>query len=257
MKLSIAIVALALGVARALPADNKKDDSKSENKSDNSTYKLRMPPIRDEGDCGSCVGFAFVAAAEGAVLKKHPELGDIDFSEKGYFFCDGQRKCRGGWKPYEAGMSLMEKGLYYERDIPYDTNPKCDMKKVNGTKRAPYKFGVRRIYWTDDVKDWIKSDGPVVVGVDYYSDFPQKFTEKKPPADYVYKRGANATADPRLHAVTLIGWDDKKEAWLVRNSFGPKWNGDGNIWVKYGEMSTPDPRSRINYEGDMFVVSVQ
>jgi hypothetical protein len=42
------------------------------------------------------------------------------------------------------------------------------------------------------------------------------------------------------HAVTLIGWDDGKKAWLIKNSWGPNW-GDtcgfgterGYIWISY------------------------
>ncbi|MEK8033870.1 C1 family peptidase [Ideonella sp. DXS29W] len=43
------------------------------------------------------------------------------------------------------------------------------------------------------------------------------------------------------HAVTLIGWDDRRGAWLVKNSWGRVWGTRaggaeaGYAWVKYGE----------------------
>ena len=31
-----------------------------------------------------------------------------------------------------------------------------------------------------------------------------------------------------------MGWDDAKGAWLLKNSWGPRWGVDGFMWIKYG-----------------------
>jgi cathepsin L len=44
------------------------------------------------------------------------------------------------------------------------------------------------------------------------------------------------------HEVTLIGWDDSKGAWLIKNSWGTGWGGNGDdasstrgyMWIAYG-----------------------
>ena len=36
------------------------------------------------------------------------------------------------------------------------------------------------------------------------------------------------------HVVLLIGWDDEKEAWLIKNSWGETWGEKGFGWIKYG-----------------------
>jgi hypothetical protein len=36
------------------------------------------------------------------------------------------------------------------------------------------------------------------------------------------------------HDIILIGWDDSKGAWLLRNSWGPTWCDAGYCWIKYG-----------------------
>lgn len=36
------------------------------------------------------------------------------------------------------------------------------------------------------------------------------------------------------HAVLLVGWDDEKEAWLIKNSWGEDWGEKGLAWIKYG-----------------------
>jgi len=35
------------------------------------------------------------------------------------------------------------------------------------------------------------------------------------------------------HGVTLIGWDDNKEAWLIKNSWGTGWGEKGYMWIVY------------------------
>ncbi len=36
------------------------------------------------------------------------------------------------------------------------------------------------------------------------------------------------------HVVLLIGWDDTKQAWLIKNSWGTEWGEKGFGWIKYG-----------------------
>jgi C1A family cysteine protease len=35
------------------------------------------------------------------------------------------------------------------------------------------------------------------------------------------------------HAVCVIGYDDSKSAFLVRNSWGSRWGWNGNFWLPY------------------------
>ena len=44
----------------------------------------------------------------------------------------------------------------------------------------------------------------------------------------------NDTPDaPVDHAVVIVGWDDAKEAWIIKNSWGTEWGYDGFGWVQY------------------------
>ncbi len=42
---------------------------------------------------------------------------------------------------------------------------------------------------------------------------------------------------PGSHFVLIIGWDDKKGAWLIKNSYGSDWGENGFAWIKYGSNS--------------------
>jgi cathepsin L len=52
----------------------------------------------------------------------------------------------------------------------------------------------------------------------------------------VYQSGVfngHNNGDPN-HAVVLIGWDDDKHAWLIKNSWGEEWGEQGFGWIAYG-----------------------
>jgi len=51
----------------------------------------------------------------------------------------------------------------------------------------------------------------------------------------VYKSGVFNGENSRSinHVVMLIGWDDAKQAWLIKNSWGKDWGEDGFGWIKY------------------------
>ncbi len=58
-------------------------------------------------------------------------------------------------------------------------------------------------------------------------------------ADYcfnVYKSGVFNGRNNRSvnHMVVLIGWDDERKAWLIKNSWGKEWGESGFAWVEYG-----------------------
>ncbi|RYY52143.1 MAG: hypothetical protein EOO05_22295, partial [Chitinophagaceae bacterium] len=53
-------------------------------------------------------------------------------------------------------------------------------------------------------------------------------------ASGVFYEFANNTADPvSNHAIDIVGWDDDKGAWLIKNSWGTDWGEDGYMWIKY------------------------
>lgn len=55
----------------------------------------------------------------------------------------------------------------------------------------------------------------------------------------VYKGGVFNGHDMGFpnHVMVLIGWDDAKQAWLIKNSWGEAWGEKGFGWVAYGSNS--------------------
>jgi cathepsin L len=79
-------------------------------------------------------------------------------------------------------------------------------------------------------------------------------TVKVTPAFQAYKSGIfdehTKVSGPNdvNHAITIVGWDDKKQAYLVKNSWGTAWGENGYIWVEYGS-------NNIGYGAAWIVVS--
>jgi hypothetical protein len=46
----------------------------------------------------------------------------------------------------------------------------------------------------------------------------------------VFNEGSEAKVN---HGVTLVGWDDNKKAWRIRNSWGDGWGESGFMWIAY------------------------
>jgi C1A family cysteine protease len=55
---------------------------------------------------------------------------------------------------------------------------------------------------------------------------------------YAYKSGvyndyANTEENDVDHAVTIVGWSDKYNAWIIKNSWGTDWGYNGYAYVHY------------------------
>ena len=78
----------------------------------------------------------------------------------------------------------------------------------------------------DALKRTIQTRGPIVVAI------------ATTPLFDVYTSGVfnelpNNTSCTN-HAVVIIGWDDSKHAWHIKNSWGKGWGEHGFGWVAYG-----------------------
>lgn len=121
------------------------------------------------------------------------------------------------------------------------------------TTRIPFYQALGEV---DDQKRWVASYGPVVATFQLYSDLqPWKVSNQTP----VYTVGDGATTSGN-HIALVVGYDDSKRAWILKNSWGPNWGdggfvyfgyGQANIdgWTKYGVSNVnPDPWSRKRHQ---------
>lgn len=187
--------------------------------------------IRNQGQCGSCVAFATIAVIESRyrILKGDAYLS-VDFSEAHLFFCGGPANgCVVGWQPGSALKYCRDMGVAAERDFPYRPQQMTCGPTHDGLQPAVRVTKWRRIgarnNSNEDRKAAIAERGPVIAGMNVYSDFGW------------YKGGVYRPTTTELlgrHAVAVVGYDDTLGCWIIKNSWGGGWGEGGWARIGYG-----------------------
>lgn len=200
-------------------------------------YDLRtdklLGPIRTQGMCGSCWAFAAAAAYESNYAIKNGRL--VDLSEQDMVNCISTAKgCQGGFPilVFDAMVSDGKK-IADESSQPYLAyEGTCDNSSViyeavnYGLLDYSFLFPINPFSLTDlEIKEAIYQFGALTSGVVIGSEFIE------------YKGGVfeeNSSGRDPNHAVNIVGWDDSKGAWLIRNCWGTEWGENGYMWLQYG-----------------------
>jgi C1A family cysteine protease len=177
----------------------------------------KVTPIRHQGSCGSCWAFATLGSFEQALLIFKGVKTDL--SEQFLVSCNNKGySCQGGWAAWE----WMTGGTPLETAYPYTaTNGTCNS---NVTKYHPLKNSYSVTNSIDAIKNAIYTYGPVFSCV--YAEDNAGFLN--------YKSGVYVGTNGQInHAIVLTGWDDSKQAWRLRNSWGTGWGESGYMWIRY------------------------
>lgn len=187
-----------------------------------------ITPIKDQSSCGSCVSFGALATMEGTLryINKDPNLS-IDYSEAHLFYCNGGT-CD-GWSVNPALDSLKNVGVVDESCYPYKPgNQACGV--CNDWKNKVTKISSwHAITNVNDMKKWISTRGPLVACFTVYQDFDAYPNSGKDVYHHV-------TGDFRGgHCVSIVGYDDTRQCWIAKNSWGELWGKNGFFNIGYGE----------------------
>ena len=195
--------------------------------------------IRNQGGCGSCWAFATNAPIE--FLIKYKTEKEIDLSEQFLISCNRQGfSCaNGGWWAFDEYKTdgFMSENIfpYVGRDIPCKQCQPINYIKLVNWSYVDVNGGIPNI---KSLKSAIIQYGPVAVGVSVGNNF---YGYKNGIFDYNSPYGIN-------HAVVIIGWDDYKQSWLIRNSWGTGWGINGYMFIRYGFSSIGDGAAYVNID---------
>jgi C1A family cysteine protease len=201
-----------------------------------------VSPVRDQDGCGSCWAFATVGSLESVLLIKQALA--VNLSEQFLVSCNGKGwGCNGGWWAHDI---LINPGAVLEADFPYVASD----VPCGGPYTCPFKLtgwayvqGEDRVPAVTTLQQAIYDYGPLCAAV-YVGPFFQAYTGGVFDKDEAPRGGLlSCCAAPASvnHAVLIIGWDNAKGAWLLKNSWGPGWgetcgygSEGGYMWIKYG-----------------------
>ena len=202
-----------------------------------------LMPVRNQAQCGSCAAFGITGLLEMRVKQDldEPDL-DIDLSDSHCLTCSGG-DCDNGITFAQGLSTIMGEGLPTEECAPYGQGGPlgadltyCD-EGCDGVERGRVRLrSVERLDFAEEtplgdqvaaMKEAI-AVSPLLVRLTVWPDLFAYDGE-------VY---VNANTDPDaavgFHALLLVGWDDARQAWFVRNSWGADWGLDGYLWLGWG-----------------------
>jgi C1A family cysteine protease len=185
--------------------------------------------------CGTCWDFTAMGAFEGSYAIRNDQM--IDTSEQYILNCSGAGSCLGGWWMPVFDYMLTH-GNAREQDVPFTGS---DTQACPTGIETPYRASswgfvandISTIPSNSAIKEALCDHGPVATAV--FADV----------AFQAYSGGIfdrrNQQYDWINHGVVIIGWDDDKGAWLIKNSWGPTWGEAGGfgsekgyMWIAYG-----------------------
>ena len=198
---------------------------------------LNMPPVGNQGAQGSCVSWAvgyagmsfFMNRLNGTNYSSNQQL----CSPKYIYNQISQGICEGTSIPANLNL-LLTKGICTLSDMPYNAN-ECSVQP-NSNQHASAVFN-KLFAWkmvdktkTNTIKSCIAAKYPVFIAINVDASFDNLQSPYIWSSKYGAVRGG--------HAVTVVGYDDAKNAFKVQNSWGPSWKDNGHFWISYSFFSS-------------------
>jgi C1A family cysteine protease len=195
--------------------------------------------IYDQGQLGSCTGNAIACAVQFDRLKQKlkpdfiPSRLFIYYNERDM---EGTIKSDSGAQIRDGIKSVSKLGDCPEPEWPYDIK-KFAQKPPAKCFRDALKYKAvsyqRVIQTLNQMKGCLASGYPFVFGFSVYDSFE---------SNAVAKTGVvpmPAATEKQLggHAVLAVGYDDKQQRFLVRNSWGKSWGMGGYFTMPYAYMT--------------------
>jgi hypothetical protein len=204
----------------------------------------RMPPIGNQGHLGACTAWATAYAARSyyvSALENRSVHEAANLPSPNYVFSLSRLSdnCDKG-STVGRVVEVLKNGALSLAQYPY--SEKCDSPPPLSLVERASDFKVRGltkvdVNHTDDIKGQLAKLNPVIISFKASTAWvnlrgKQVFTEREVPRDDKNQGG---------HAMTIVGYDDRLQAFRVMNSWGTRWGDRGFGWMSYDVFP-----SRIN-----------
>ena len=218
-----------------------------------------LTTVQDQNPCNNCWAFAATALVETMVHIEHGvwskrSEGDLRDGWGGRLGEDWRKRDKVLPCAHGAGVTgaldwIKNNGLA-DPDCfawsPKDREYAPTSDRVGRTTRIPAYTDIGS---TSEQKKWLDAVGPIIASFQVFDDFFSVNSSR------VYKQSKSAKYSGD-HVVLVVGYDDIRECWIIRNSYGTGWGDKGYACIGYGECkidvyskqglrgTNPDPWTR-------------
>ena len=200
--------------------------------------RKKFPPVYDQGKLGSCTANALAGIFEYNECQKEedydiPSRLFIYYNERAY---EGTTQSDSGASLRDGIKSLNKIGVCPEENWPYDISYFCirPTQECYDIAKRYKALAYNRVEQTlDCLKRCLIENYPIVCGIMIYTSFESEDVSNngqvKLPESHESLLGG--------HAIILVGYDDEKENFIFRNSWGQTWGDNGYGYIPYSYIT--------------------
>jgi len=188
-------------------------------------------PVENQGHVGSCVANAVVGAMEYQLIRKRYETRDLS---RLFVYYNARRLTdrigQAGTQNRMAMASILGWGVCPAKMWPYqvamvDERPTRDCysaaEGLKGIQFAQTYLGV-------GLREALACGLPVVFSMRIPT---QTFAQTGRSGELHVPKDRKWEEPGGGHSMLMVGYDDDRQAWLVRNSWGAQWGDGGHFWI--------------------------
>jgi len=204
-----------------------------------------MPNVGDQGIQNSCAGWAIAYA-----YKTYQEKLDWNWNvindpthqfSPSYVYNQINDGSDNGSSIYNALQLMVNQGCAVLSVMPYDLNNYTTQpnttQRANAAKHKALSWARTNSGDVTAMKNELASRVPVIVGIPVYPDF--NVTTSNPVYD-----NTNGNLEG-YHAITLVGYDDTRQAFKFINSWGTSYGFSGYGWIAYALVTKVGGRGYV------------
>ena len=203
--------------------------------------RSKFPPVYDQGSLGSCTANALC----GVIGFENPSIvGSRLFLYYNERMLDNNIATDSGAYLHDGIESLQKHGICQEVEWEYDIAKFTEKPPEQCYTNALEHTASQVLNISNDMlqmKICLANNDPFVVGIAVYSSFESMKVAR---TGIVPMPSRN---DQLLggHAVVCIGYDDSKQAWIMRNSWSTRWGDKGYFYLPYKYLLNPSLSSDL------------
>jgi C1A family cysteine protease len=207
------------------------------------SLESKFPPIGDQGQYGTCVAWAVGYNLKTSLNAIEKGWSSSELASEGnqtspkdlwQTIASGDKGTECNGTNFEPALdALITSGAATLSSVPYTSLGNCTgtssgysaNKLANYRKIASETEGLNK----ENFKGYLNSGRPIAIGAKLGDRFMTWNSSGIINSDTYNNPGMQHA----YHAMALVGYDDAKNAFRVRNSWGTSWGDNGSIWVDY------------------------